>query len=200
MQLQLQQKKMEDLYSLFNLERILLASFLMSAIKSSSSALVSGRRREISGSTLVCRSTSPTYTNFCKLSSIRDRINTDTQNDSKRHSQQDQILYQLHYKAAHLALLHNLHFVVASLISSSIIFFPTTVHSFKQHTVQYIWMYRLFIYILDSVRHQPYLTFSPQQKHNNLGLNREQEEKKAVWHLHTLPWSINYQFQHTAIK
>lgn len=33
-------------YSLFNLERILLASFLMSAIRSSSSALVSEKRRK----------------------------------------------------------------------------------------------------------------------------------------------------------
>lgn len=39
-------KANEDFYSLFNLERILLASFLMSAIKSSSSAFVSGRRGE----------------------------------------------------------------------------------------------------------------------------------------------------------
>lgn len=55
--LQLQQDKVEELPSLFNLERILLANFLMSAIRSSSSALVSERearrREEVSGHTLV---------------------------------------------------------------------------------------------------------------------------------------------------
>lgn len=73
---------MRGCYSLFNLERILLANFLMSAIRSSSSALVSeGRReqrrgKEINGEKLIlCHP----LTDTCVPADFRDRINTESE-------------------------------------------------------------------------------------------------------------------------
>lgn len=75
-QLQLWQEKTEELHSLFNLERILLANFLMSAIRSSSSAFVSEKR--------TGENRRDQWTHTCIINHplaqtcVRDRINTDT--------------------------------------------------------------------------------------------------------------------------
>ena len=73
---------MEEVYSLFNLDRTLLANFLMSAIKSSSSALVSEergerRRREEGEERLLGLFETPHNHILSQFHS--DRINTDTQ-------------------------------------------------------------------------------------------------------------------------
>lgn len=89
-------KATADSYSLFNLERILLASFLMSAIKSSSSAFVSARRGDRRLESAFMRLLISHKPGRCRY--------THTPRGSRCHLQQRATFYQHDYKDAHLAL------------------------------------------------------------------------------------------------